>query len=189
MSENDIHVSSPGSQLPSPVDKFKIDLSGDASDAISPNSTARGGNGRRSVPGEDSIPGGWEWKMSHVQQERVQSRADCLRGTKMASELFRWDSYQIAELNLLKSLICNWRQRFYVPLYIMHMKFGASPLQSVDTSLCKSGIQNSDKRYTQSCKFILCAPSDARYRPKNIKIWQRLAENSAYSLQLSATFP
>jgi hypothetical protein len=56
MSENDIHVSSPGSQLPSPVDKFKIHLSGDASDAISPNSTARGGNGRRSVPGEDSIP-------------------------------------------------------------------------------------------------------------------------------------
>ena len=56
MSESDINVSSPGSTLPSPVDKFKIDLSGDAADAISPTSTATGGNGRRSVPGEDSIP-------------------------------------------------------------------------------------------------------------------------------------
>lgn len=56
MSENDINVSSPGSALPSPVDKFKVDLSGDASDNISPYSTARGYNGRKSVPGEESTP-------------------------------------------------------------------------------------------------------------------------------------
>lgn len=55
MSENDID-SSPAAKLPSSMDELKIDLSGEAPDSASPNSLLRGGNGRRSVPGEDSIP-------------------------------------------------------------------------------------------------------------------------------------